>query len=181
MSTGFGTIMQHGYIVTDAEKSAAEWAERVGAGPFYMGDQRMEQYYYRGVRMDIELRLAFGYWGAIQIELIQPLGRADSLYSRALQTSSGKLNHLATVVSDLDGLLSSRQLHNRVIQNGSTPSGLTYAYLDEYVPGGLHLELIQAQPSTLMAFASMEKAARQWNGQNPVRPMSALAQDVSRT
>jgi hypothetical protein len=139
----------------------------------------MEEYYYRGTRMAVELCLGFGYWHGIQIELIQPLNEADTLYRRALHSSAGKLNHVASVVSDLDGLLESRNLQQRVIQRGDMPSGLKFVYLEEYVPGGLHLELVQAQERTLLAFAGMEKAARYWDGRNPIRPISTLAQDLA--
>jgi hypothetical protein len=180
MSVGFGSIMQHGYIVDDVEEAAVEWAERVQVGPFYVLDRiLMDQYFFRGVRTDVELRLGFGYWRGIQIELIQPLNDADTLYTRALQTSAGKLNHLATVVADLDGLLASRRLKNRVVQSGNMPSGLKFVYLEEYLPGGLHLELMEATQGTLMAFAGMRKACRYWDGRHPVRPMSALGPDLA--
>jgi methylmalonyl-CoA/ethylmalonyl-CoA epimerase len=180
MNSGFGSVMQYGYIVADVERAAAEWAERVGAGPFYVLDRiRMEQYFFRGVRTDVELRLCFGYWNGIQVELIQQLNDTDTLYSRARQVSAGKLNHFATVVTDVDALLASRRLHNRVIHSGNLPSGLKFVYLEEYVPGGLHLELIEAQQSTLNAFAGMAKAAQHWDGRNPVRPASDLAQDLA--
>jgi hypothetical protein len=180
MSLDFGAIMQHGYIVADVEKTALQWAERIGAGPFYVLDRmRMEQYYFRGVRTDVELCLGFGYWQGIQIELIRPLNEADTLYSRALHSCAGKLNHVATVVANIDAVLASRGLQQRVIQSGNMPSGLKFVYLEEYVPGGLHLELIEAQESTLKAFAGMQTAARHWDGRNPVRPISALAQDLA--
>jgi hypothetical protein len=180
MKVDFGAIMQHGYIVADVEKAAAEWAKRLDVGPFYVaGGMPMEQYYYRGVRMTVELRMAFAYWHGIQIELIQQVNDADSLYQRAAHSSPGKLNHVATVVKDIDSLLASRGLANRVIQNGDMPSGLKFVYLEEYLPGGLHLELIQATPSTLMAFAGMEKAARLWDGRKPIRSMADLGADLA--
>ena len=130
MNGGFGAVMQHGYIVTNAAAAAVEWAQRVGAGPFYVIDRMpMDQYFYRGVRTELELRLAFGYWEGLQIELIEPLGSADSLYSRALRDAPGKLNHCATVVSDIDRLLAQHGLHDRVIQSGKMPSGLKFVYL----------------------------------------------------
>lgn len=182
MSNEFGQIMQHGYIVGDVETAAVEWARRVGAGPFYVLDHiAMDQYYFRGVRTDVELRLAFGYWGSLQIELIQPLGHSDTLYSRALRSTAGQLNHCATVVADIDGLLARRQLQNRVVQAGKMPTGLKFVYLEEYLPGGQHLELIEAQESTVMAFAAMEAASRRWDGKTPVRPMAQLQQDLAAT
>jgi hypothetical protein len=172
--------MQLGYIVNDVEAAAVEWAERVGAGPFYVMDRIvMDHYYYRGVHTPLEMQLAFGYWGSMQIELIKPLTVTDTLYSRALHTSAGALNHCATVVTDIDALLARRDLQHRVIQSGKMPTGLKFVYLDEHLPGGLHLELIEAQESTLMAFAGMEAASRNWDGNDPVRPASRLQQDLT--
>lgn len=172
--------MQHGYIVDNVAKAAIEWSERVGAGPFYVLDQvKMDQYYYRGKRTEVELRLGFGYWGSIQIELITQLNDADTLYSRALKSAPGKLNHCATIVSDIDSLLSSRNLAKRVIQSGSMPTGVKFVYLEEYLPDGLHLELIQPAGGALQGFAGMEAIARNWDGKNPVRPASALAEDLA--
>lgn len=178
---GFGAVIQHGYIVDDVEETALEWAERLGVGPFYVLDRiLMEQYFFRGERMDVELRLGFGYWNGIQIELIQQLNDSDSLYRRAQRNTAGKLNHFATLVSDLDELIAARRLQNRVIQHGNMPSGLKFVYLEEFLPGGLHLELMEPQENTLMAFAGMEKVALHWDGRDPVRAMSSIAQDLAR-
>ncbi len=180
MNSDFGQIMQLGYVVEDIETTAREWVERTGAGPFYTLDQlEMDQYYYRGERTDLTMSLAFGYWGDIQVELIHPLNEADTLYTRALKDAPGKLNHLATVVSDLDALLSRHQLNDRVIQSGKMPTGLQFVYLEEHVPGGLHLELIEAQDSTLQAFEGMKQIAAQWDGSHPLRPMSAVGDDLA--
>ena len=55
MNVGFGEIIQYGYVVADVEKAAADWAERLGAGPFYVLERvLMDQYFFRGVRMDVE-------------------------------------------------------------------------------------------------------------------------------
>jgi hypothetical protein len=180
MSSEFGEIMQLGYIVKDVDAAAREWAARLGAGPFYLLDRMVfDQYYFRGMRTDLEMCLAFGYWNDMQIELIQPLNDADTLYSRALRSSPGKLNHCATVVTDIDALLTRRQLEDRVVQSGKMPTGLKFVYLEEYLPGGLHLELIEAQADTLMAFAGMEKASCNWDGREPVRSIARLQEDLA--
>src|SRR5258706_16022686 len=116
MSNPFGRIMQHGYIVTDVNAVALQWVERLGVGPFYVLDRIVQdQYYYRGKLTPLELRLGFAYWGDIQVELVQPLNDADTLYHRAIRAAPGQINHCATVVKDLDALLTSRRLENRVI------------------------------------------------------------------
>jgi hypothetical protein len=130
------------------------------------------------VRTPAELRLGFGYWGSVQVELVQPLNGGTGFYREALQ-SVGKLNHCATVVADLDALLDARGLRDRVVLSGAMPSGLKFVYLENYLPGGLHLEMIQATAGTLGAFKGMEAIARQWDGRKPVRPMSDIAGDLA--
>lgn len=180
VANGLGEIVQHGYVVTDAEKSAIEWFDRIGAGPFYMGDVTLDNYVYRGVPTECELKIAIGYWGGIQIELIEPLNEADMLYTRALPAEAGKLNHFATHVSDLDALLESRNLKNRVLQSGAMlQSGVKFVYLENFMPGGHHLELIQAPESMLVSTAGMVAARSRWDGAKPVRPMTALAEDLA--
>ncbi|MCK9564333.1 MAG: VOC family protein [Bacteroidales bacterium] len=181
MHNEFGPVMQLGYIVDDIEQVAMEWVKRAGVGPFYLLDGvKMDQYYYRGVRMDVELRLAFAYWGQVQVELIHPLDSADSFYNRALKEAPGKLNHCATVVKgDLDALLDRHNLADRVVHAADMSSGLKFVYLENYLPGGLHLELIQAQESTLHAFEGMRAVAEHWDGKNPIRPMADVAADIA--
>ena len=179
MTADFGRIVQQGYVVADADAAAREWAERTGAGPFYVMDQALDAYVYRGAATPIRLRIAFGFWADMQIELIQPLGDEDSLYSRAVRADPGKLNHYACLVDDLDGLLARRRLQDRVLQSGTMPTGLKFVYLEAFIPGGLHLELIQPPPTTLMAFQGMEALARRWDGRDPLRSGERLAEDLA--
>lgn len=181
MKNEFGQIMQLGYIVDNIEQAAQKWIDDLGIGPFYLLDSaKMDQYYYRGTRMDVELRLAFAYWGEVQVELVQPLDNNDSFYNRALKEGAGKLNHCATVVKDLDALLDSRNLRDRIVHHADMSSGLKFVYLENYLPGNLHLELIEAQESTLQAFTGMRDIAANWDGQNPLRNMMSIADDIAK-
>lgn len=181
MSKDVGAVFQQGYIVADVEQAAQEWVERVGAGPFYVMDHlAMENYYYRGKHTPIEMRMAFGYWGEMQIELIQPLGSATSLYSDALKTGAGKLNHCATFINgSLDELLDQHDLRKRIIHEGHMPTGLKFCYLDSYLPDGSHLELIQATDEARMGFQGMQVIHEQWDKQTrPIRPIADLGTDL---
>lgn len=179
MQGKFGPVMQHGYIVDDVEKTAAQWIER-GIGPFYILDRNpMDEYHYRGKRTFVELKLGFAYWGSVQIELIQQLNDADTLYSRAVRSAPGQLNHFASIISGLDAFLARHKLENRVIQSGKMASGVSFVYLEEFMPGGQHLELIEPSPEALGGFAGMEAIARKWDGKNPMRPMPALGKDLA--
>lgn len=174
-----GKIIQHGYVVKNIEQHAEIWAERVGAGPFYISEVVIDNYRYQGIQSDCKLRIAVGYWGSIQIELIQPLNDANNLYTMALPNENGKLNHCATYVTNLDELLTNQQLKDQVLHSGEVSGNIKFVYLEKYLPGGHHLELIQFPESTIAALPLMEAAARQWDGKDPVRPASALQQDLA--
>jgi hypothetical protein len=179
MSSHFGQIMQHGYVVHDVEKAATEWATRVGVGPFYVFEHMVMEQSFHDQRVEVHTRLAFGYWGDIQIELIQPLNAVETLYTQGLRDAPGKLHHVATIVTDLPGLLASRSLAGHVVQAGTMPTGLKFAYLNEYLPGHCHLELIQAPESALAGFAAMKAISAQWKNDRPVRPISELGADMA--
>ncbi|WP_373083200.1 VOC family protein [Zhongshania sp.] len=180
MTAGFGDIMQLGYVVEDLENAAHDWAARVGAGPFYLIEsQTIDNYFYRGNPEEVELKLAFGYWGAMQIELIQPINKANTFYNEALQKGAGQLNHCATLIPNLDQLLTEHKLEDKLIHRGKMPTGLQFAYLENYLPGGQHLELIESQADTEAAFAGMQAAHKMWDGQDPLRPMTRLGDDLA--
>ena len=180
MKSDFGTIMQLGYIVGDVPAAARRWAD-LGVGPFYMLEgQELDNYYFRGELTELKMTMAFGYWGDIQVELITPVNDTDNLYTRALKDAPGKLNHYATIVADLDALLDAHNLgEQHIIQSGSMSSGVKFVYLDEFMPGGLHLELIQSPESAQQGFEGMKAVAKAWNGENPVRSMMSLGEDLA--
>ena len=124
MKNDFGTIMQLGYIVEDVAATARHWAS-LGVGPFYMLEgQALDNYAFRGRPTELTMTMAFGYWGDIQVELITPVNDSDNLYTRALRQAPGKLNHYATVVTDLDGLLERHNLgEQQIVQSGAMSSG----------------------------------------------------------
>ena len=176
----FGEVMQLGYVVEDIHSTALEWVERVGAGPFYVIDrQPFDNYFYRGEKVELELSIAFGYWGDMQVELIKPLNDARTFYTDALATGAGRLNHYATVVKDIDGLLQRNNLQDRVVQSGALASGIKFVYLEEYMPGGLHLELVEATEQALQGYAGMRAVARNWDGCDPVRSIMSLGEDLA--
>ena len=177
---GFEEINQHGYVVSDADRAALHHFELVGAGPFYVGDFTLDNYKYRGEARECRLRIAVGYWGTIQVEFIQPLKAEGTLYPDALPRHDGLLNHFAMPVADIDSWLAKRNLADRVLQSGEMrQSGVKFVYLENIFPGGLHLELVQAPEAMLGMYAALVAARATWDRRNPLRPMSAIQEDLA--
>lgn len=173
----FGQVMQHGYVVADVEETAAAWASRAGVGPFYVIDQDLDDYLYRGQRLDVRLRIGVSYWNDLQIELIQPLSAAPTHYHHALK-NPGALNHYAVLCADVDDKLKEGGLESRVVHRGRLPS-VRFAYVEDYLPDGATLELMQADALALQAMAVMKASALRWDGARPLRSHADLAADAA--
>ena len=170
-----GKIIQHGYVVEDVEQAALNWVERTGAGPFFVFDRvEFGDYALRGQKATMALRIALGFWADLQIELIQPL-EAEGVFAEALRQAPGQINHYGVFTEDLDGLLERHALKDRILHEGAMPGLLDFVYLDGYVPGGLHLEIVQPTPAFLEGFRAMEQAARGWDGQDPIRKVAGAS------
>lgn len=174
VATDMGRILQQGYVVADAFAAARAWAERTGAGPFYLLDVVMNDYMHRGRPASVPLRIALGFWDDMQIELIQPMGE-DDVYMPALRAAPGRLNHFATFVADLDGVLARRNLSDQILHAGRTEDGTRFVYLDRFMPGGEHLELIEPSNVVLEVVDRLQAIARCWDGHGPVRLMADLS------
>lgn len=175
-----GEVNQHGYVVMDAGKAAIEWFEKVGAGPFYIGDFTLEGFACKGRSLEPRLRIAVGYWGSIQVELIQPLDAPGTIYEEVLPREDGQLNHLAIPVTDIDAWLKDHDAANKILHSGEMrQSGVRFVYIDRYLPGGLHLELVQAPPAMLAMYGAIARYRTQWDGTEPLRPMDAIQKDLA--
>ncbi|MBY8862301.1 VOC family protein [Nocardia sp. CA2R105] len=174
----FGPLMQHGYVVADAAKAAAEWSERLGIGPFYLLPTVVEDYLYRGTKSKLDLLVGMSYWNDIQIEVIQPVGDGESLYTEAVRTGSGALNHQAVLVSNINVVVRDSNLEKFVVHRGSS-AGLAFLYLENYLPDGSHLELIDADARILRTFDAVQTLCRTWDGSRPVRHARELSADLA--
>jgi hypothetical protein len=99
MAVELGVIKQIAYVVDDLDAAIARWVEIVHAGPFFRIDNtRIEDLRYRGQPADAALSLAVGNSGGIQIELIQLMDGAPSVY-RELPRG---VHHLALLAHDFE-------------------------------------------------------------------------------
>ena len=81
MTDQFGVIRQVAYVVEDMEEALKYWVEFLGAGPFYMFEHsQMDDQKYRGGDSQVDVSLAVGNSGDVQIELIYCENDAASVY-----------------------------------------------------------------------------------------------------
>ena len=170
----FGPIFQNGYVVTDLKAALAHWTERVGVGPFWVFPEiRFATLTYRGEAAEIPMTVAMGYSGDLQIELIQPLSDAPSVYSEFTAAGGKGLHHLGVLSESFDAdLRRLPALGHQIVQSGTVGGGTGFAYFesDPAFPGSM-IEVIEASPGMRRLFAKLRAAAASWDGLDPVRSL----------
>ena len=165
-----GLIMQNGFVVPDWRAAAEHWATTLGVGPFFVVEHvEFAECRYKGEPTDIDMSVAIAYSGDYQVELVQQHNDAPSIYTEFLASNAPGLQHVGTLVDDLDEALDANELRGRIVQDGITAAGQRFAYVDTVMHNGTMLELIETDEAMLNAFAYMRKAAAEWDGSKPIR------------
>lgn len=176
MSRLFGEIRQNGYVVRDLESALRHWTEVLGVGPFFLLEHvKVENFTYRGEPSSVEISLAFSNSGPLQIELIQQLGDAPSMYRDFLAAGREGLQHLAYWTEDFDGLLERASRSGfEVGQAGSFGADGRFVYFSNEAHPGTVVELSEVKPGGLKDrfFRHIAAAAEGWDGSQPIRRMS---------
>ena len=169
MSIAHGVIKQAAYVVDDLDAAIVRWVEVVRAGPFFRIDgARGEDVRYRGRAMDVEVSLALGNSGGLQIELIAPRNDAPSIY-RELPRG---VHHLAILARDFDDESARPDRLGHPVAFALTLPGICRVrYHDTLAVFGHFLELWESTATMRGLLEMIEDAAREWDGRDPIRPL----------
>jgi catechol 2,3-dioxygenase-like lactoylglutathione lyase family enzyme len=169
MSVLFGPAAQQGYVVPDLQIAMEHWIAR-GIGPFFLEELRGYPGLYNGEETSFDLDAAFAYSGDQQIEVIQPLGSATSIYSRFLeQNPTGGLQHLAFWVDDIEETLARLERMGRKFVVAQR-YGDRHAYLDSVDASGVMIQLMAHGEVNDELFRVIREASQGWDGEeNSIR------------
>lgn len=111
----FGAVRQTAYIVPDIERGIDDWARQLHLGPFALCReiQPLAGSRYRGAPTgDLTLNIAFAYIGDLQLELIEQVNDAPSMYREAVEHRGYGHHHYGFCVEDFD------EVYERAIAEG---------------------------------------------------------------
>jgi catechol 2,3-dioxygenase-like lactoylglutathione lyase family enzyme len=145
------------------------WLAR-GVGPFFVEELRGYPAVVRGETVSVDLTAAFSYSGDQQIEVIQPLGGAQTIYDEFLAgNAEGGLQHVAFWVDDIEEKLAELESAGhryKVVQR----YGDRHAYLDNLEMPGVMIQLMAHNESIDELFSLIRDAAELWDGfSHPIR------------
>jgi len=179
----FGPIRQNGYVVKDIEAALEHWTGVLGVGPFYYIDRvPIESFEYRGTPSPIEVSIALGNWGALQIELIQQRNDAPSMYRDFLAAGLEGLQHVAVWTEHMDETLALvRGAGHEIGQSGCIGRNGRFVYLCTEGHPGTVVEVSEVSGGKGRFFERIAREARDWDGTDPIRtPPAAGARTESR-
>jgi hypothetical protein len=164
-----GKPMQLAFVPADIGAALDWWTGFMGAGPFFhLPHVALEDVRFRGQPTAPDFSLWLGYWGDMQVELIQQHDDAPSIYRRDFPGvgDDRRLHHVCLLVDDVAAAVAAVGPAD-ILQEGLVPGGGAVAYVQPAL--GPLLELLSPAPGTAELFAMMREAHRSWDGREPVR------------
>jgi hypothetical protein len=166
-----GAVTQFAYVVADIEHSMADFAERLGVGPWFLRSRfRPPQGRYRGQPTTPTFSLARAFAGHAMIELIEQHDDTPSVYHEGPGPRSYGFHHWGVLTGSFDEDVA------RYLATGyeeafydELPSGSRVAYMDASrdLPG--MIELIEHTDAQERVYTEIYEAAIGWDGHDPVR------------
>ncbi|MEQ8377474.1 VOC family protein [Parvibaculum sp.] len=174
MSRFFGKVCQNGYVVRDIEAALKHWTEVLGVGPFYYIDRvTCDWFTYKGKPSPVEMSIALGNTGDLQIELIQQRNDAPSMYLDFLNAGREGLQHMSYWTTDYQAAYDRAIAAGYEVGHEGQIGGAQgrFVYFDTETHPGTVVEMSDISGAKGPFFEHIRKAAIGWDGSNPVRPV----------
>lgn len=119
----------------------------------------------------MDISLALGYSGDLQIELIQQHNNAPSVYQEFLDAGRQGVHHIGIMPNDYKATLDHYRSLGHEAAFECDFGGAELTYVDTLSALGHFVELWDNHDNFKGLFTMIEDAAKDWDGKNPVRPM----------
>ena len=136
-----GEFRQLGLVYRDISDKIKYFKEILGLDINTI-DIKMDRDVFNNEMEPYTLRIGFGWFGKIQIELIQVL-EGKTIYDEFLEKNGGGFHHIGIYVDDIDKYIEEfTKKGYKMISSGTVP-GTRFAYFDTTKQFGFYTELIQ--------------------------------------
>jgi len=167
-----GEAFQIAFVPSDFDAALRFWTETMGAGPFYLLEHiQAENCKYKGEAASFDFSAAVGYWGDLQIELIQQHDSKPSIYSTWLEQGLQGVHHVCVAVQDMaEARQVCAEVGATVMQEAQFRGGSAEViYVDTHGGPGTMVEFWKGDDAGRQFFGRIRDAARGWDGSRPLR------------
>ena len=172
MSRIFGKVCQNGYVIRDIEAALDHWINVLGVGPWYYIKKVDTDYFnYHGEASGLEMSIALANTGDLQIELIQPLNNAPSMYKDFLDAGHEGLQHMAYWSKNYQALYDEALALGYKVGHEGQIGGEQgrFAYFETEAHPGTVIEISDISGSKGKFFERIRQVAADWDGTKPIR------------
>ena len=160
------TIYHVAFLVDALEPAVVRWVDRAGAGPFF----RFDHFGFvgglqRGRPSLPDISIAFGYFGATLVELIEPHAVAGSVFDDGGRGT--RLHHFGRLADDFDAALA--RFGDAIVFTGAFPTGNRVAFADTRDDLGGWTEIIERDPGVDRMLDAMAAVHAEWDGTDALR------------
>ena len=181
MSIKFGDMRQIAFVVHDIDQAMEYWTQVLGIGPFFIKRNiEFADYCFRGTSAESPtVSIALANSGFMQIELVQQHDNTPSIYREFLDANKEGLQHVSAWMTHEAMQNRKRDLLVQgvsVAQECVIPSsGVHLVYFETTHNGaGIIYEISDLlEPRHQVRIQNIANAAQVWDGQDPVREVSA--------
>jgi hypothetical protein len=174
MSRHFGPVRQNGYVVRDLSAAMDHWINVMGVGPwFYIERVKTDYFRHRGRDSAVEMSIALANSGDLQIELIEQKNDAPSMYKEFLDAGHEGLQHVAFWTTDYQAMYDDALHRGYKVGHEGQIGGEKgrFCYFDSTGHPGSIIEISDISGNKGRFFDHIRKAALDWNGTDPIRPV----------
>ena len=165
------TVRQLAYLTQDLDAALKYWVDVLHVGPFYMFEHiALDNQRYRGQPTDVDLTIALGNSGAVQIELMVQHNDTPSVYKEFLDAGRVGVHHFGLMPPDYQAAYDQYKALGHEAAFELTLGDTHVTYFDTVQSIGHFTELWENTPALNEFFVLVENAAKGWDGKDPVRP-----------
>lgn len=172
----FGPVVQVAYVVDDPRLAAARWADRHGAGPFFVRDHiTVTDVVHRGQPSVFDHTSAYGWMlgpgGGVMIELFVQHDRAPSAVTERFAERQTGLHHLACFADSVAGSIERAETVGLSLSQSAMAGSTRFVFIDDVADSGHYWELYEPTANLLGFYDKVRDAAVGWDGRDPVRTL----------
>jgi Glyoxalase/Bleomycin resistance protein/Dioxygenase superfamily len=169
-------LVQLGWSVPDYRSAAENWLKLAGVGPFFVQEHvPMHNVIYRGKQTTYDHSIAIGWWGGVEIELMQQHCTNPSHMRDVVPNGGYGFVSVSWFAPDLDA--ETRRLEALgfpLYWSGEFGSGMSARWFDARHVLGAAIEVFPEHEMMRQGFSRLERIAKAWNGDRPIREMGEL-------